>query len=345
MDDDIAHRLTSADRSARQMSARPADATTEPCPADKLLYSVIVKLLGETDAPVADAAFELRRGDGGCLYGKTDQQGEIRFDRLPAGSYQLTPYLLDQDAWEFLRSEPGDEAGIAGLEEALWGAPVKPASQAFVHQVQQGECTAKLADRFGFAPDTVWNWSGNAALRALRIDRNILAPGDHLAFPPLRIGSLTASTGKRQMLRRKGVPDTIRIRFLSDGVARAGVPFIASMNSPDGQPAPDIAGNTGPDGFVVLSVMPGVTQVAIRLDTGDENETHIFDIGHIDPAPLRDGTRERLQNLGFFDPGAPPDSADAFTDALIAFQLAGGLPASGVPDAATLQQLQDRHLS
>jgi len=137
----------------------------------------------------------------------------------------------------------------------------------------------------------------------------------------------------------------VRIRFLDDGAPRAGIAFVASLRYADGKPVPDVAGTTGPDGFVVLPAMPNVVQVEIALDPdGDDAEIHVFDIGHVDPLALDDGVRQRLLNLGYEVPEGD-DAAAALRAALLRFQEEQGLSPTGAADAATTQRLRELHLS
>ena len=49
--------------------------------------------------------------------------------------------------------------------------------------IRQGDFLAKLAHRFGFDADTVWNDAANTKLGDARTDPNILAPTDILYIP------------------------------------------------------------------------------------------------------------------------------------------------------------------
>ncbi|MCA9625274.1 MAG: hypothetical protein KC731_39900, partial [Myxococcales bacterium] len=49
--------------------------------------------------------------------------------------------------------------------------------------IRQGDFVARLAQRFGFDADEVWNDESNRELREQRESPNVLAPGDVLHIP------------------------------------------------------------------------------------------------------------------------------------------------------------------
>lgn len=328
-------RLRQADGAAQQLSARPAESAVESCPDERPLDAIAVTMIDEADQPIANMVFELLRRENECLYGKTDSQGRLHFGGLPPGIYQLTPYRLDQEAWVLLRSEAFEPDGVLGQAPAVWQAEARPVNEGFVHTVAQGECTAKLAYRFGHLPGTVWNAPENDTLRKQRDHPNILAPADHLTIPALRYRSLSVHTGQHYILRRKGVPDVVKVRFLQGEAPRAGLLFIAAPRFVDGRPAPDVQGRTDANGIATVAVMPDVTQIDLFLDHGEDVEMYVINVGQVDPIGWHDGVLQRLRNLGF----------DAAPESLASFQAAYGLPVTGELNEATLRRLQDVHLS
>lgn len=74
------------------------------------------------------------------------------------------------------------------------------------HIVREGECIPKIAFRYGFAPDTVWDHQANKKLRERRDERNILAPGNRVAIPDKQAKSMSLETGKLPRFRVGGVP-------------------------------------------------------------------------------------------------------------------------------------------
>ena len=49
--------------------------------------------------------------------------------------------------------------------------------------VREQDCMASIAVRFGFHPDTIWNYGGNDDLRRVRGDSRILRAGDEVVIP------------------------------------------------------------------------------------------------------------------------------------------------------------------
>lgn len=337
----LASTLKQADQAAQQHSAQRG--TGDPSQACPLLarYAIEVCVVGEDDGPLIDIAVELRQSESAVLVDKTDRNGAVRFEKLEAGSYQLCLPDLDTEAWELLASEGlGLEKGSCpGRADWMVPAPVVPAEE-FKHAVVQGECTSKLADRYGFFPDTVWNWPANAALKALRRDKNILSPGDQLVIPARRRKSISVDAGALYTLRRLGVPELLRIRFLRHGRPRKRVEYLVSFVAIDGQIIADKAGVTDRNGMFVESVPPMITRADITLFSAHGEELHQFHIGHLDPIDMPDGVRKRLRNLGY---ACGPDSAehdDALRKAVREFQTDRGLEVSGDIDDASRDKLR-----
>ncbi|NRR32349.1 peptidoglycan-binding protein [Oxalobacteraceae bacterium] len=339
-----ASQLKAAEAAADGSSASaPADAPIAACPL--LRYAVEACVVGEDDKPLSDVAVELRAGADRALRAKTSADGMVRFEGLQTGSLELSLYELDEEAWVLEGSEALPARLARSDGDAAWLAPVAVGSQSRVHVVAQGECTAKLASRHGFFPDTVWNWPDNAALKTLRKDKNVLFPGDRLCIPARRMGSVAANSGQRLRLRRKGVPDTLHIRFLVDGQPRRQLPYLASVTHVDGVQAADCRGVTDENGYVLMHVMPEAHTVSITLGSGAEAEVHTILIGVLDPVTECLGVQKRLANLGLYDGPLDGQQGSGLERALARFQLTQGLDVSCRLDEATLRALRDFHLS
>lgn len=334
--------LAQADDAARGYSA--ADRTEVPavsCPRSRHVIEACV--LGDDDLPLKDAAVELRNGEAQVIRGRTDRKGMIRFDGLDSGDYQLALYALDADAWEFVESVPLAEDAARGDGQAAWTAPADPAPGERTHLVEQGDSTAKIAERHGFFADTVWDWPANAALKAARGDKNILLAGDRLAIPPRRAKQVPAQVARRHVLRRKGVPEVLKLRFRAGGKPRRNLPYLASLVYGDGRVAADCTGTTGAEGEIALSVMPGIETARITLGTGASAQTHVVQVGYLDPASVTSGMQRRLANLGYYRGAPDGQPGDALREALRGFQRDQGIEVTGEIDGATRDKILEKH--
>lgn len=344
MTDAVIAQLESAEQAALSYSSAsgPADPVV-PCPLLAQKEVVLAHVVGLDAAPLAGIAVALRDSTGQLMRSKTGTDGIARFTALTAGAFELGLYELDKDAWELVGAQPiGDTAPGVPAWEAGADMPVAPG---FTHAVIDGECVSKLAVRFGFSADTVWNSPDNAALKAKRKDMNILAPGDALVIPARRIQWIAAATANRYELRQKGGAQTLNIRFLFGTRARANLDFLLKIVCDDGAIMADQAGKTDAGGFVKATVPPGTTSAEITLLDGQLREVHSFAIGAVGPIDTLKGVQARLRNLGY-DCADEDGALGALTGAALrAFQQDQQLAVSGQLDDTTRTALRQAFLS
>lgn len=336
--------LESAEQAASSYSsASDPAAPVVLCPLLAQKEVVLASVTGLDGAPLAGIAVALRNADGQLMRSKTGPDGAARFTALAAGAFELCLYELDKDAWELVSVQPvSDTAPGTPTWEAATDAPGAPS---FTHAVIDGECVAKLAARFGFSADTVWNLPDNAALKARRKDMNILAPGDALVIPARRSLWIEASTAKRYALRQKGGAQTLNIRFLFGTRPRANLDYLLKIACDDGAIMADQAGKTDADGFVKATVPPATISAEITLLDGPLREVHSFAVGAVRPIDTLEGVQARLRNLGYDCADEDASSGPMTGAALRAFQQDHQLAVSGEIDDATRATLQDVFLS
>jgi hypothetical protein len=341
----LADKLKAADLSAQSQSSQlgVGDATL-PCPM-KERHALEARVIDENGEPLADMGVELRKSDTEKLRSKTDTGGAVRFDRLQAGGYQLSLYELDQEAWEWVKQEALPEALAKSTGDAAWQNPTPPSTEKTNHVVIEGECITKLAERYGFFPDTLWDWPDNAKLKQKREDMNILAPDDTLVIPARRDKAIPAQTGDRYYLKRKGITAKLRVRFLIAGQPRKNVPYSVSVSTLNRQTVPDRQGMTDMEGFVSVTVPPSATTATVILGQGEGQDIYEFNLGYIDPIDTVCGIQGRLRNLGYYF-GEENGNLDEDTVAAIKlFQLDHKINVSGEVDQATRAELKDRYLA
>ncbi|WP_217442613.1 LysM domain-containing protein [Myxococcus sp. CA033] len=177
-----------------------------------------------------------------------------------------------------------------------------------VHVAQEHECLNDIAARYGLLPEAIWNDPGNAELRELRQDPNVLLAGDVLTIPALQQVRHAAQTGRRYRFRRKGVPVQVQVRLLSGSEPRKDARYLLEV---DGEA---LSGTTGPDGDVTFWVMPGSQQATLELEGEERYE---LKLSRLDPATEASGVRQRLINLGYLD---VEGDEDELAVAVIAFK-------------------------
>lgn len=308
--------------------------TTAPCPlASRHVVETLV--VGMDDVPLHDIAVELRNESGMVVRGKTDREGVCVFAGLTVQPYQISLAELDREAWTPLGDErvPSERA-LADAGPAAWTPADDAPARSFEHTVAQGECVSKLSEQFGLSIDVIWSDPANSELAQRRGDPYVLAAGDRLTIPAKRRGTTAAVVGRRYRLRRLGVPETFRVRFLIGDVPRAKEPYLITIVAADGQPIPDRTGTTDDHGFLIEWVSPSAVRATVRL--GTDSAAYEFALGHLDPIASSQGVIDRLRALGFLRDGANDASV---SDAIRSFQSAAALEPTGAMDDATVAAL------
>ncbi|WP_437817497.1 peptidoglycan-binding domain-containing protein [Sorangium sp. So ce1078] len=203
------------------------------------------------------------------------------------------------------------------------------------HRIEQGDSVVRLAEQYGFAPDTIWNHPDNAELKALRKDMNVLAPGDMLAVPDLRLREEACATGRRHVFRRRGVPTVFRAQLYDRGEARRNEPYELEV---DGRL---YTGQTDDEGKIEVYLPNGARRGRLVVNRGEVDAEVRF--GHMDPITEIAGVQKRLANLGF-EVGAIDGVMHArLSAALRAFQTLVGLAPTAELDDETRAALADCH--
>jgi len=200
--------------------------------------------------------------------------------------------------------------------------------------VRPGDTIDGIAEAHGLAPDVVWAAPENAALRALRGDRNVLQAGDLVVLPALRPKKVPVASGSVAVFRRRGVPSLLRVRFTLNGRPRRALAWNLVLK--DGA---RLSGWTDDDGVLQTYVHPSNKQCTLTL--GDDEPYELL-LGFLDPIDSPLGVQQRLGNLGF-----PCRETGAYDEptlaALCAFQRAQGLVVTGEFDGSTRRALDAVH--
>lgn len=207
--------------------------------------------------------------------------------------------------------------------------------------IQQGDSTASVAYAHGFHWRTVWNDPRNAELRRSRHHPNVLRPGDVLFIPDRQAKEVSAATERRHRFRRKGVPETLRLRLLNEkNEPRSDVPYTLEI---DGRL---LHGRTDGEGRLEHGLPPDAREgrLLIRPTDGREEEEYPLAIGYLDPKDEMSGIRARLMNMGYLTgDGANGDENAGLERALKRFQRDHGMRPTGEIDDEVRQLLHDAH--
>lgn len=216
-----------------------------------------------------------------------------------------------------------------------------------IHEVEQGDCITSLAKQYGVLPDALWSFGPNAELKQFRAKRNVLYPDDEVAIPPKQAKEKTVQSERRYWVRRKGIPDTLRLRFLNcDEEPRVGISYVLNIGAFAGEPMPPITGELDDAGYVIERVPPDAERGELVLGTGPDRETYIVEFGFVDPIDTFSGVQDRLANLGYYDCCNEDSSRHQTTrGALAVMQLEQGLEFTGKVEDASKTQLEKLHLS
>jgi hypothetical protein len=236
------------------------------------------------------------------------------------------------------------------------------------YTVREGDCINSIAYDHGLFWETVWNDSGNSALKDKRQNPDHLLPGDQLVVPAKRLHEIDGATEQKHRFRRKGVPVELVIRILKDRTTSRRLEWSASDNdqsnyddrpcyegdNADPEPEADqayrlcvdgiwLTGTTDGDGVLTQKISPGARSAKLVLRSGAPDERVLeLELGGMDPVTEPSGAAKRLSNLGYTCLPAKELTED-IAAAIKAFQNDKGLDVTGELDDATRSSLKDAH--
>lgn len=204
------------------------------------------------------------------------------------------------------------------------------------HIVQQGECLAKIALKYGFTQwQTIYNAPENESLRYKRPNPNVLYAGDKIFIPEKATKQDACQTDKRHRFQLKSNKWKLRLEIRDEiGKPLEDVPYelYIGKNLMTKE-------HTGKNGLIEENVDAAVSSVKLKI-LGDEIELRI---GHLDPITRVKGIQQRLNNLGY-NAGAVDGILGPKTRlALMSFQAAQKMKVSGLIDEDTRRALLKVH--
>lgn len=213
------------------------------------------------------------------------------------------------------------------------------------HTVIQGECLSSIARRYGFASHAVlWDHPGNAGLKKLRMNPNVLFPGDSVFIPSRVLKAEAAETDVSHRFVLETEKLVLRL-VLEDRYAKPLAQARCELQV-DGRTVPLTADG---DGRIETKIDPLATLASLTVHPKSPAVafTVPIDISHLDPVDETSGLRERLNNLGYcagpVPAGTEEDSAAVFQSAIEEFQCEHGLVVDGKAGPATKAKLKQVH--
>ena len=210
------------------------------------------------------------------------------------------------------------------------------------HVVAQGEHLSKIAAEYGFIDYTlIWNDAGNAQLKTLRINPNVLLPGDSLYIPDKQQGNASGATSKRHSFQID--QKQLRLRLILEDKYEKPISNAPALLYLDQQ---QVQATTDGTGKIDQPIPSGVQSCVVILNsegTPYQGTTFPVKIGHLDPVDTMSGQQGRLNNLGYLA-GNSTDLSDAqFLSAVEEFQCDQGLKVDGAVGPATQAKLKTIH--
>lgn len=213
----------------------------------------------------------------GPLPGEVDPFRALMESRTGAGDADRVPH-----------AEPA-EAGPALAEQAEGNAPVGQGD----YVVRPGECIASIAKETGHLWESIWNDPGNAQLRAIRQDPNVLLPGDRVCLPSKGGKKESGATEMRHRFRRKGEPGFLRLVVRELGEPRGNVAYTLKV---DGR---ELSGFTDAEGRLEQPIPSDAKTATLILIEGEDQDEFELNLGDLDPLDSVSGVQARLNNLGY----------------------------------------------
>jgi len=211
------------------------------------------------------------------------------------------------------------------------------------HTVEQGECLASIAKKYGF-PDyqKIYNHPENSDFKKSHPNPNVVFPGDSIFIPDMEVKDYSRPTEKKHSFKLHRQPTVVRIVVADEkGKPYSGNKYKLTIGYKTYE------GTTGSDGLIEREVdadeQLGELTVWWKGDSQILTCNWTLQIGHLDPVEEITGIQGRLNNLGF-DCGEVDGIIGPQTEAAVrAFQEENSLKVDGIPGPKTQAKLKEVH--
>ena len=208
------------------------------------------------------------------------------------------------------------------------------------YKVQQGDHLSSIAKAFGFSDyNTIWNDPNNADLKSLRVNPNVLYPGDSLYIPDKVPTQYPKPTDQVHQFV-KNVPQLTLCLVLED-LYEKPIANATCQLQVGGTSSSVTTDGTGRIQQTIPADAHDATLIIQDPQTPFQGISIPIKIGNLDPVDQVSGQVARLNNLGYF-PGDGTD-ATALESAVEEFQCDNSLTVDGVCGAQTQATLKQVH--
>jgi hypothetical protein len=228
-----------------------------------------------------------------------------------------------------------DDYGVLASGEEL--------TMAEYHIVEQGECLASIAKKYGFPNyKKIYDHPENSELKQNRPNPNLLCPGDSIFIPDMEVKDYSRPTEKKHSFKLHRQPTVVRIVVADEkGKPYSGNKYKLTIGYKTYE------GTTGSDGLIEQKVEADEEQGELTVWWSGDSQiltcSWTLNIGHLDPVEEATGVQARLNNLGF-DCGAVDGIVGPETEAAVrAFQEEHSLKVDGIPGPKTQAKLKAVH--
>ena len=210
------------------------------------------------------------------------------------------------------------------------------------YRVQQGDHLSAIAKSFGFTDyEKIWNDPNNAELKALRVNPNVLFPGDMLFIPDKESAEYPKPTEQRHKFVMHA--PKLQLRLVLKDIYEEPIAGAACTLA------------VGAESYKVTTDSTGRIEQAIPRDarkgilTIDDPQTPYegtvipLKIGTLDPVDEVSGQQARLNNLGYFAGTVGGKDDAALESAIEEFQCDEALTVDGICGPVTQARLKQVH--
>lgn len=206
------------------------------------------------------------------------------------------------------------------------------------HTVKEGECVSFLAAKNNLQHDDIWNHPANSQLHSVRVNPNVLFPGDRITIRGIEAKVQDGAVDQQHVFELSSETVFLRMKVLERDKPLGGKPFTLDIEG-----VAPIQGTTKGDGTLEAEIPATATTGSLTVGDGAEIFQLQLKLGSLHPVATATGVQQRLQNLGF-DCGPIDGKVGPRTrGAIRLFQGSVGITIDGKLTPETRNKLKEQH--